>query len=46
MRTVVTSVLAQADLRAARTGPEHSRLLGTALTLSRRCEVVSRQPAR
>lgn len=46
MRTVVTSVLAQADLRAARTGPEHSRLLGTALTPSRRCEVVSRQPAR
>lgn len=46
MRTVLAFVLANAELRADRAEPEHSRLLGTALTPSRRCEVVSRHPVR
>lgn len=44
MKTVLTVVLADAELSADRTAPEHARLLGTALRPSRRATVVSAYP--
>ena len=44
MKTVLTCVLAEAELRAERTEPERARLFGTALTPSRRGAGVSAHP--
>ncbi|MGE3449709.1 MAG: cytochrome P450, partial [Microbacteriaceae bacterium] len=44
MKTVLATVLAEADLSAERAAPEHTRLLGTALRPSRRAAVVLAHP--